>query len=460
MGTLRLHSIDVLATMTGEEIRDGAVLVRDGWIEQVGSTDEVDSRADENVDLSGHVVLPGLVNTHHHLWQTLARAVPAAQDAGLIDWLRVLLPIAARLTPDSVRVGGRLGAAELALSGCTTAVDHQYTWPGGCRIDDLVEGASSVGIRLHLSRGANSKGTSHGTLAPDVLAEGERSIMDETARAIAHFHDPEPGAMLRVVVGPAAMLAVSAGLMRELAVVARESGAGLHTHLAETVGEAERCIADTGVRPLDYLESLGWLGPDVWFAHVVHLEPAEIRLFAESGTGVAHCPTSNMRLGSGIAPLQAFLRAGIRVGLGVDGSASNDTSNLLTEARQAMLLARVALGTRYGGETPGADRDRADYLTAREALRIATVGGAQVLGRADLGTIEPGKVGDIVAVNLDRLQFSGAHDPLAALVFCGPSSVDQSWVYGRRVVKDGQLTSVDVGELAAEHRRVAQELFQ
>ncbi|PSL01288.1 cytosine/adenosine deaminase-related metal-dependent hydrolase [Haloactinopolyspora alba] len=457
MSSLRLHSIDLLATMTGAEIGDGALLVRDGWIEKIGTTSEITDAADESVDLSGHVVLPGLVNTHQHLWQSLARAVPAAQDAALVDWLMALFPLWEKLTPDGVRTAGRLGAAGLALSGCTTVADHHYVWPNGIRMDDLVDGVAPVGVRAHLTRGGMSVGASQGGLAADVLTEREDAIVDATERAVSAFHDPEAGAMMRIAAGPPSVLSTSAELMRELGALAREHGIGLHTHLAETAGESERCVAAVGAPALPYLESLGWSGEHVWFAHAVHLAPDEIRSLAGSGTGVAHCPTSNMRLGSGIAPLGEFLREGVRVGLGVDGAASNDSTDMFAEVRQAMLLARVMAGMKgMGGIRHGSAGHR--LLTARQMLRLATAGGAEVLSRDDIGTLAPGKAADIVAVDLDRLRFAGQHDPLAALVLCGTAHVDQSWVHGRRVVEDGRLRTVDVDELTAEHRARSAEL--
>ncbi|WP_166347660.1 amidohydrolase family protein [Phytoactinopolyspora limicola] len=451
MTTLRLHSIDVLATMAGPEIRDGAVFIRDGWIEQVGTSTEVSGVADESVDLSGHVVLPGLVNTHHHLWQTLARAVPAAQDAELIGWLRALFPLWERLTPDAIRVASRLGAAELALSGCTTVADHHYVWPNGCRIDDLVEGIGPVGLRAHLTRGAITQGSGRSVL-PDPLTEQDDAVLAAVEHAVAEYHDPEPGSSLRVCAGPAAVLSMPAGALRELADLARELGIGLHTHLAETPGEAERCLAATGRRPLDHLSALGLAGRDVWFAHAVHLETAEIARLAETHTGVAHCPTSNMRLGSGIAPLRALSAAGVPVGLGVDGSASNDTGHLLAEARQAMLVARVAEALGPGADTP-------TLLGARDVLRLATRGGAEVLARDDIGSIEAGKAADIVAVDLRRPAFAGVHDPVAALVFCAVATVDHSWVQGRRIVEDGRLNTVDMDTLLTEHHTQTQGLM-
>lgn len=447
MATLLLRHAEVLATMDGTEIPDGALFARDGWIEAVGATSELPSTADEVVDLTGHVVLPGLVNTHHHLYQTLTRVVPGAQDAGLFDWLTTLYPIWARLTPDHVRVATTLGLAELALSGCTTAFDHQYLWPNGSRIDDQVEGAQSVGIRFHVSRGSMSLGESDGGLPPDSVVENEDTILADSARAVAAFHDPAPGSMLQVVLAPCSPFSVTTELMRRSAELARELGVGLHTHLAETADEEAFCLERFGARPVEYAASVGWEGPDVWYAHAVHVAPDEADRLAAAGTGVAHCPTSNMRLASGIAPLARYLAAGVAVGLGVDGSASNDGSHMLAEVRQAMLLARLAVAPGVG---EGAQ------MTARTALELATVGGARVLGRPDIGRLVPGLAADMIAIDLNRIEYSGSgHDPVSATVFCAPGRVAHSWVAGRRVVESGSLTGVDEAEIVAAHVALA-----
>ncbi|HJR91495.1 MAG TPA: amidohydrolase family protein, partial [Acidimicrobiia bacterium] len=324
MATLLLRHAEVLATMTGDEIRDGALLARDGWIEAVGPTADLPDTADEVVDMSGHVVLPGLVNTHHHLYQTLTRVVPAAQDAGLFDWLTTLYPIWGRMTPDHVRVATTLGLAELALSGCTTAFDHHYLWPNGARVDDQVEGAAPVGIRFHVSRGSMSLGESEGGLPPDSVVEDEEAILEDTARVVSEFHDAAPGSMLQVVVAPCSPFSVTTDLMSRSARLARDLGVRLHTHLAETADEEAFCLERFGAPPVDYASSVGWEGADVWYAHAVHVDAGALAKIAAAGTGVAHCPTSNMRLASGIAPVAGYLDAGIPVGIGVDGSASND----------------------------------------------------------------------------------------------------------------------------------------
>lgn len=451
MTTLLLRNAEILLTMDGVEIPDGGLFARDGWIEQVAPTPGLPDTADEVVDLDGHVVMPGMVNTHHHLFQTLTRAVPGAQNAGLFDWLTTLYPVWAGLTPDHVRVATTTGLAELALSGCTTAFDHQYLWPNGSRVEDQIEGAAAVGIRFHASRGSMSLGESEGGLPPDSLVEAEDAILEDCRKVVGVHHDPAPGAMTRVVLAPCSPFSVTPGLMRRSAELARELGVMLHTHLAETADEEEFCGANFGARPVDYVCGLGWEGPDVWYAHAVHVSPDEVDSMARAGTGVAHCPSSNMRLASGVAPITSYLGAGVRVGLGVDGSASNDSSDLLAEARQAMLLARLAVAPGVG---------EGEQMSARTALEMATAGGALVLGRDDIGQLVPGKAADVVAFDLDRIGYAGArHDPVAALVFCAPSRVAHSWVGGRAVVRGGRLLGVDEEELVRRHNRLAASLF-
>lgn len=450
MTTLLLQRATLLATMDGREIGDGALYARDGIIEQVGSSADLPATADEVVDLSGHVLLPGLVNAHHHLFQTLTRVVPGAQDVGLFDWLTTLYPIWGRMTPDHVRVATTLGLAELALSGCTTALDHHYLWPNGSGVADQVAGAETVGIRFHVSRGAMSLGESDGGLPPDYLVEDEDAVIEDSIEMVHRFHDPGPGSMLRVVLSPCSPFSVTTGLMARTAELARELGVSLHTHLAETADEVEYCQERFGARPVEYVAGLGWEGPDVSYAHAVHVTPAEVAAIAAAGTTVAHCPTSNMRLASGIAPLAAYLAAGVGVGLGVDGSASNDGSHLLAEARQAMLLARLAVSPGLGD---------GPLTTARRVLELATTGGARVLGREDVGRLAVGMAADAVAIDLERIEYGGAlHDPLAAVIFCAPGRVDHSWVGGRRVVDNGRLVGVDEDALVAGHNRLAADL--
>lgn len=449
MATLLVRNATVLVTMdpARREIAGGGFYARDGWIEAVGPRAELPDTADTIVDCTDQVVLPGLINTHHHLYQSLTRAVPGAQDASLFDWLRRLYPIWARLTPEAVRISTQVGLAELARSGCTTSADHLYLFPNGSRLDDEIEAARPLGVRLHASRGSMSLGQSQGGLPPDSVVEEETAILADTARLIETHHDPQPGAMIRVAVAPCSPFSVTADAMREAAAMARAYGVQLHTHLAETADEEQYCLDRFGVRPLGLAEQLGWLGPDVWFAHGVFMDDSEINRMAATGTGVAHCPTSNMRLGSGIAPMAGYLAAGVRTGLGVDGSASNDGGNLLGEARQAMLLARLAAAP------------SGPMLAARVALEIATRGGAAVLGRDELGSLEPGKAADFVSFDLNRLEYAGArHDPVAALLLCAPTPVTHNYVQGRPVIHAGELMTLDLEPVLARHNLIARDL--
>jgi cytosine/adenosine deaminase-related metal-dependent hydrolase len=451
MGTLLLRNIHTLATMDGAEIENASILVRDGWIEQVGTIEGPPGNADRVVDLTDHVVLPGLVNTHHHLYQTLTRAFPGAQDSRLFEWLTTLYPIWARMAPDHVRVATTIGLVELALSGCTTAFDHHYLWPDGSGVDDQVEGAADLNIRFHISRGSMSLGESDGGLPPDSVVEDEATILELSQEAVEKHHDPARGSMRRVVLAPCSPFSVTGDLMRESADLARILGVRLHTHLAETDDEDRFCRERFGLRPVEYMESLGWAGEDVWYAHAVHVADDEVLRMANAGTGVAHCPTSNMRLASGVAPVSRYLDAGVPVGLGVDGSASNDSSNLLAEVRQALLLNRLAASAGVG---------HGDLITARQALQLATTGGAQVLGRDDIGRIAPGYAADMIAIDLNRVEFAGAlHDPVAAVVLAGPLRIDHSWVGGRPLVEDGRVIGIDIGSLVAEHNRLSKTLI-
>ncbi|HZJ47595.1 MAG TPA: 8-oxoguanine deaminase [Acidimicrobiia bacterium] len=447
-GTLLVKHATVLVTMDPDrrEIRDGGLFARDGWIEQVGPTTELPHTADLTVDMSNHVVIPGLINTHHHLYQTLTRALPGTQNAELFPWLQTLYPIWARITPDDIRVSAKVGLTELALSGCTTTSDHLYLFPNGSRLDDEIEAAKEVGVRFHAARGSMSLGESDGGLPPDSVVEDENAILEDTRRVIDTYHDPTPGSMLRIVVAPCSPFSVTTAGMRESADLARSYGVSLHTHLAETVDEDEFCTAKFGLPPLAYAESVGWVGPDVWFAHGVHIDEAGIALMARTGTGVAHCPASNMRLGSGIAPVMSYLDAGIRVGLGVDGSASNDGNDLLGEARLAMLLARV-----LHGERP--------LLGVRTALETATLGGASVLGRDDIGSLAAGKAADFAAFDLGSIEYAGAQqDPVATLLLCAPTRVDHTYVNGRAIVRDGRPVTVELETLIEAHNRAARRL--
>ncbi len=460
MSTLLIRHATLLVTMDDalREIPDGGMFIRDGFIEQVGPTETLPETADEVLNLDGYIVLPGLVNTHHHFYQTLTRVVPAAQNANLFQWLKTLYPIWARMTPEHIRVSTQIALAELALSGCTTAFDHLYIFPNGARLDDEIEAAQLVGLRLHASRGSMSLGESQGGLPPDSLVEDEDFILWDTRRLIETYHDPRPGSFVHIVVAPCSPFSVTPDLMREAAALARSYGVRLHTHLAETEDEERYCQEHFGMRPVAYMETLDWIGPDVWFAHSVHVNQAEIQLYAQHQVGVAHCPTSNMRLASGIAPIVEMLTAGVPVGLGVDGSASNDSSHMLAEARQAMLVARVRAGLLGASRS---DEDAPPLMTARQALELATRGGARVLGRTDIGVLAPGKAADFFAVRLDRLEYAGAlHDPVAALVFCSPIRVDYTVVGGRVIVQEGQLTTVDLPALVERHNALAQALLQ
>ena len=451
MNTLVLRHAEVLVTMDSarREIRDGGMIIRDGVIEAVASTNELPTVMEANlVDMSGHIVLPGLVNTHHHLYQTLTRAVPAAQDATLFNWLKTLYPIWARLTPEAVYISALTGMAELLLSGCTTASDHLYLFPNSSKLDDEIRAAKEIGIRFHASRGSMSLGESKGGLPPDSVVENEDEILKDTQRLIQTYHDSMRGAMLRIVVAPCSPFSVTPELMKQSSALAREYGVTMHTHLAETLDEEAFCLARFGHRPVDYMETLRWVGPDVWYAHAVHVNDAEIKLMSQTGCGAAHCPSSNMRLASGIAPVKKYRAAGMKVGLGVDGSASNDGSHLLGEARQAMLLARVS------GDPAG--------LTAREALEIATLGGAKVLGRDDIGSLAKGMCADLFAINLNCLDYAGAavHDPVASVIFCAPQKADYVMVNGKWVVKEGQLTTVDLEPVIEKHNGIAKTLVE
>ena len=430
------------------EIAGGAVAFRNGVVEAVGTGEELAASiaaADEVIDAAGCVVTPGLVNTHHHLFQSLTRALPGAQSESLFGWLKRLYPIWAEYRPEDVFAAAQLGLAELALSGCTLSSDHHYVFADGVTLDDTIEAARGVGIRFHATRGSMSVGESAGGLPPDAMVEDEDAILADTIRVIDRFHDPLDGAMIRVAVAPCSPFSVSTDLMREAALLARDKRVMLHTHLAENADDVAFSLERFGRRPGQYAEDLGWTGPDVWHAHCVKLDPAEIGLFARTRTGVAHCPASNCRLGSGIAPVRAMLDAGVRVGLGVDGSASNDRGHLLDEARQAMLLQRVANG--------------AQALDPLEALWLATRGGAQVLGRGDCGSLEPGKHADIAVWDMADIASAGAWDPIAALVLCPPRGVRDLFVEGRAVVRDGELAQVRRGDVLAAARRSLDRLM-
>lgn len=445
MSDILIRNAAAVVTMNAAraEIAGGDVLLRGGVIAAVGQGLEAPGAA--VVEAAGCVVTPGLVNTHHHLYQTLTRAVPGGQDALLFGWLKTLYPIWARFGPEEMFVSAQVGLAELALSGCSLTSDHLYLFPNGARLEDTIHAAADVGLRFHPTRGAMSIGESAGGLPPDSLVEGEAAILRDMERVVDGFHDPAPGSMCRVGLAPCSPFSVSRDLMRDAAVLARDKGVMLHTHLAENDEDVAYSLERFGCRPGQYAEDLGWVGEDVWHAHCVKLDGAEIGLFARTGTGVAHCPCSNCRLGSGIAPVRAMRDVGVKVGLAVDGSASNDAGNLAAEMRQAMLMQRVARG--------------ADAMGAREALEIATLGGARVLGRGDCGSLEPGKRADVAVWDLSGIEAAGAWDPVAALVFCGPQRVRDLWVEGRRVVEGGRIATVDLPLVIERQNRLAARLM-
>ena len=452
MPTLLVKHADLVVTMEGlgeanRRIPDGGLFARDNVIEQVGPTSALPQEADQVIDASGMIVLPGLINTHHHLYQTLTRALPSTRDAPLFKWLQILYGVWANLTPEAIHISALVGLAELMLSGCTTASDHLYIYPNDCRIDDEIRAAEEIGIRFQPCRGSMSLGESEGGLPPDEVIEDEDFILKDTRRIIETYHDPDRYAMMRIVVAPCSPFSVTPELMRESAELARSYGVMLHTHLAETKDEEAFCLEHFGRRPVAYADHLGWMGDDVWHVHCVHLNEEEIKLFAETGTGVCHCPSSNMRLGSGIAPIRALLDAGANVALGVDGSASNDSSHLLAEARMALLLQRA-----MGDPTA---------LSAEEVLWMATRGGAEVLGRDDIGQLSPSKAADFIGLRLERLDYAGAlHDPLAPLIFCHPQRVDLSVINGKVVVEDGQLLTLELGPLIERHNELSRMLVR
>ncbi|OWY04174.1 8-oxoguanine deaminase [Thioclava sp. IC9] len=444
MGEILIRSAEVVVTMDGarRELKGSDLLLRDGQIAAVGPGLE---SMGEVVEAKGCVVTPGLVNTHHHLYQTLTRAVPGGQDALLFGWLQTLYPIWAKMGPEEIRVSAQVGLAELALTGCTTSSDHLYMYPNGARLEDTIHAAAELGLRFHPTRGAMSIGESDGGLPPDSLVEREEAILNDCIRIVDAFHDPNEGSMCRVGIAPCSPFSVSRELMRDAALLARDKGVMLHTHLAENDEDISYSLEQFGCRPGQYAEDLGWTGEDVWHAHCVKLDAGEIDLFARTQTGVAHCPCSNCRLGSGIAPVRQMRDAGVKVALGVDGSASNDAGSLIGEARMAMLLQRVQNG--------------ADAMAAREALEIATLGGAQVLGRPDCGVLAPGKRADVAIWDVSGLEAAGAWDPVAALVLCGPPKVKHLFVEGRQVVRDGQVVTIDLPRVIETQNRLASALM-
>ena len=475
MPTLLIRNADCVATFDhpdpsqASELRQASVFIRDHRIEAIGPAAELPTTADEVIDARGHLVLPGLVNTHHHMYQSLTRAIPQAQNAELFGWLRALYPIWAGLTPEMVQVSSRVAMAELLLSGCTTSSDHLYLYPNGVRLDDSIEAAQAIGMRFVATRGSMSVGQSQGGLPPDALVEREDLILKDTQRLIETWHDSRHGAMVNVAAAPCSPFSVSRDLMRESAALSRSLGARLHTHLAENDHDLAYSREKFNCTPTEYAQDLGWLGPDVWHAHCVRLDAAGISLFAASRTGVAHCPCSNMRLASGIAPVRRLLDAGVPVGLGVDGSASNDGAHMVNEARQAMMLARVGRAMQPPEERRNSRGERQTFfgcdlgpaeMSARDALALATRGGAQVLGRPDIGYLAPGMCADLALFDMRTLGFAGGavHDPVGALLLCASPQAAWTVVNGRVVVREGQLATLDLGSLLERHNQLARQL--
>lgn len=464
-GTLsRIRSAEVVVTMDAarREIRGGGLMVRGSGIEFVGSDDEVSAwiatdpvnrTPARTIDASGTVVVPGLVNCHHHLYQSLTRSIGTSRGHPLIDWLKLLYPVWACLDPEAAYASAKLAIAELMLSGATTIADHLYLYPNGVRIDDEIAAAQELGVRFHPTRGGMNLGQSTGGFAPDSVVDDTDTILRDCVRAISTFHDPGPRSMLRIGIAPCSLATATGDLMREAAILARGySGVHLHTHCCETLEEGRMCMERYGKRPLEIAESLGWSGKDVWFAHMVHPTDAEIDKLAADGSGVAHCPTSNMILASGIAPVRRMIDCGVRVGLGVDGSASNDGNHMLGEARQALLLQRVGW--------PGFE-SHASRLSTREALELATLGGAKVLGRDDIGNLEAGKAADFVAFRVDDIEHAGAlGDPVAALVTCTPAQAWLSFINGRIVVEGGALVGVEMRPMIDRHNAASLRMLR
>lgn len=449
MATLLIRNADLVITMDGkrQRIQDGGILVRDNVIEAIDKTDKLPKEADKIIDASGMAILPGLINTHHHFYQTLTRAVPGSQDEELFDWLVRLYPIWGEMTDEAIYISTQTAMAEMILSGCTTSSDHLYLYPNNATADSQVKAAQDIGMRFHVTRGSMSLGRSKGGLPPDHVVQEEDEILSDCHRVIESFHDPDAYAMVRVALAPCSPFSVTGDLMREAAKMAREyKNVMLHTHVAETRDEETFCIREFGARPAEYMQQVGWVGPDVWWAHAVYLSDDEIKMMAETGTGVAHCPSSNMRLGSGIARVRDMLDAGVKVGIGVDGSASNDSCHVVTETRMAMLLQRVANG--------------AAAFSVQEGLELATLGSASVLGRNDIGSLEKGKAADFIGINLNSLAMAGGavHDPMAALLLCTVDKVDLSVINGSVIVRGGELLTIDVEKHVTRHNEIAKEM--
>ncbi|GGC88556.1 8-oxoguanine deaminase [Chelatococcus reniformis] len=466
--SLLAKNADVLVTMDGErrELVGASLYAEDGVIKQVGPAAELPQTADTVLDMSGQILLPGFVNCHHHLNQTLTRNLPACQNNNLFPWLKAQYRIWAATTPEASRASVIVGLAELALSGCTTVFDHTYVFKSGNTVDCVIEAAKEFGSRFHCSRGSMSRGESNGGLPPDDCVEDEAFILKDSQRAVETYHDAGRGSMLRIVLAPCSPFSVTPGLLKDTAAMARRYKVGLHTHLCETLDEERYTLGAFSMRPVEWMETVDWLGDDVWFAHAIHVVDDEIRHMARCGCGAAHCPSSNMRLASGIAPIKRYMEAGVKVGIGVDGSASNDASNMMLEVRTAFLLARLKMGLlppegpqTYMNLSQSHPRRAAEWMSAREVLELATLGGARVLGRDDIGSLEPGKCADFFSIDLNTVDFAGAlSDPVAAVVFCAPQKAHYTVINGRVVVDQGRVTTVDLRRVVAEHNRHASAL--
>lgn len=461
--SLLAKNADVLVTMDPDrrELKNASIYSEDGVIKQVGPASELPQTADTVLDMTGQIVLPGFVNCHHHLNQTLTRNLPACQNNNLFAWLKGHYRIWAATTPEASRTSVLVGLSELALSGCTTVFDHSYVFKSGNSADCIVEAAQEFGSRFHCSRGSMSLGESQGGLPPDSCVEDEKFILKDSQRVIEAYHDAEHGSMTRIVLAPCSPFSVTASLLKDTAALARQYKVGLHTHLCETFDEERFTLGKFAMRPIEWMETVDWLGDEVWFAHAIHVLDDEIKQMAQCGCGASHCPSSNMRLGSGIAPIKRYMEAGVKVGLGVDGSASNDSSNMMLEVRTAFLLARLKMGLlppegpqKYANLSQSHPKRAAEWMTAREVLELATLGGAKVLNRDDVGSLEIGKCADFFSINLNTVDYAGAlADPVAATVFCAPQKANYTVINGRVIVDQGRIASVDLGKVVEEHNK-------
>ena len=449
MAATRIWIKNPLAIFTANQLdAAGGLVIEDGLISELLGAGQQPSRpCDQVFDAREHVVLPGLINTHHHFYQTLTRAWAPVVNQPLFPWLTTLYPVWARLTPDKLALASKVALAELLLSGCSTAADHHYLFPDGLEqaIDVQVEAVRELGMRAMLTRGSMSLGQADGGLPPQQTVQQGEVILADSQRLIRQYHERGAGARIQIALAPCSPFSVTPQIMRQSAELAEELDVRLHTHLAETLDEEDFCLQRFGLRTVDYLDSVGWLGPRTWLAHGIHFNPDEIARLGAAGTGICHCPSSNMRLASGICPTLDLEAAGAPIGLGVDGSASNDASNLILEARQALYLQRL----RYGAEK----------ITPQLVLGWATQGSARLLGRTDIGELAAGKQADLALFKLDELRFSGSHDPLSALLLCGADRADRMMIGGTWRVIDGQIEGLDVAQLIADHRQAARELI-